>query len=62
MDTEISKIVEKLSGSALPGYKMYMEIEVCGEVVDSEVDATMPTFKYKFRWKWFYYYNKLFYF
>jgi hypothetical protein len=49
MDTEISKIVEKLSGSALPGYKMYMEIEVCGEVVDSEVDATMPTFKYKFR-------------
>jgi hypothetical protein len=49
MDMEISKIIEKLSGSALAGYKMFLEIEVCGEMADDGVDATMPTFKYKFK-------------
>lgn len=46
---EVSKIIEKLSGNPLPGYKMFLEIEVCGEMLEDGVDATMPTFKYKFK-------------
>jgi hypothetical protein len=29
---------------------MFLEIEVCGEMLEDGVDATMPTFKYKFKW------------
>jgi len=44
MDKDINAIVESLSGTKIPAYKKFLEIEVCGEI--DGIDATMPTFKY----------------